>query len=108
MKAINYLIVILAVFTIQDVNANQIHTTSNVEAITLSCDAVYPAIASTENTYGQNYSIAIEIHGMKNQWSKTINKVTCEGRSISYYSVYGEDDKYRIMVNGTTYYFIFR
>tara|TARA_B110000238_G_C15869083_1_gene328487 strand:+ start:28 stop:360 length:333 start_codon:yes stop_codon:yes gene_type:complete len=80
--------------------------TKKTTEISISSD-VYPAVASTENSYGQNYSIGIEIHGQRTAYGGRIDKVVCSGSSVSYMPVYGANNKYSISYDGTTYYFTF-
>ena len=74
--------------------------------LSISLD-VYPAVASTENSYGQNYSIGIQIHGQQTNYGNRIDKVVCNGSSVSYMSVYGSDNKYSFDYDGTRYFFKF-
>ena len=107
MKVLSSLIMILAVFTVQNANATQTHTEPSVEAVTAETIAIYPAVATTDNGFGQDYSIGIEIHGSKSSFSNSIHKVMCEGRSVSYRSVFGADNKYSFSYGNYTYYFYF-
>ena len=106
---------ILPVFTVQNANATQIHTTPNSGTITLETEVSvlasqydrFPIVATTEKGYGQEYSIGATVHGTKTSYSKSISKVTVEGRTVSYYVDYNGTDKYYFSYGSETYYFYF-
>jgi len=115
MKVLISLIMIVTVFTVQNANATQIHTTPNSETITLETEVSvlatqydkFPIVATTEKGYGQEYSIGATVHGSKTGYSKSISKVTVEGRTVSYSVDYSGTDKYYFSYGSEVYYFYF-
>ena len=67
----------------------------------------YPVVATTEKGYGTEYSIGATVHGERTSYSKSIRKVTVEGRSVNYSTDYNRTDWYYFSYGGETYYFRF-
>ena len=81
--------------------------TKKATELSISVD-IYPAVATTDNgSYAENYSIGIEIHGQRTNYSNRIDKVVCKGSSVSYRAVYGKDNTYSFSYDQYTYYFTF-
>ena len=76
---------------------------TNLETSIISLSDIYPAVATTQLGNGlQNYSVGIEVHC---SYGKNISKVTCNGRSVSYYPDYNQSNTYYFNYNNYAYYF---
>ena len=108
MKKLSYLLLLLAIPFITFSNSP-----SSIKDV-LSFDnpfpnqQTYPLTATTENPYGQNYSIGIEVVGYKVAGTSSISSVYVNGGGkVSYYPVPYTQNKYQFSYNGSTYYFTF-
>jgi len=108
MKKLSYLLLVLAIPFITFSNSpSSIKDVLSFDNLSPNQET-YPLVATTQNTYGQNYSIGIEVEAYKVAGTSSIQSVSVNGGGkVSFYAVPMSQNEYSFSYNGTTYYFRF-
>lgn len=87
-------------------NSHLIIESNNKVACLNILDDIYPAVATTQNRRGKNYSINIQIHGRKNKQINVnyLTKVTVNGKTVRH-TQNRRTRAYSFTYENETYYF---